>query len=100
MEKEEMAETPLQQGKMCYSSPIVAQEDAMTTATTAYRDQVLAELGSLPDEYLPFVLQLVRTFRESITLKPAAASFHRGWHEAQQGDTYPITTLWDDAGVE
>jgi hypothetical protein len=72
----------------------------MTTATTAYRDQVLAELDSLPDEYLPFVLQLVRTFRESITLKPAAASFRQGWHEAQQGDTYPITTLWDGIDVE
>jgi hypothetical protein len=44
----------------------------MTTATIAYRNQVLAELENLPDEYLPFVLQLVRAFRESLTLKPAA----------------------------
>jgi hypothetical protein len=72
----------------------------MTTATTPYRDQVLAELDSLPDEYLPFVLQLMRTFRESVTLKPAAASFRQGWHEAQQGNVYPVTTLWDDIDVE
>lgn len=65
----------------------------MATTTTPYRDQVLAELASLPDEYLPFILQLMRTFRESIMLKPAAASFRQGWHEAQQGDTYPVTTL-------
>ena len=72
----------------------------MTTATTPYRDQVLAELDSLPDEYLPFVLQLMRTFRESVTLKPAATSFRQGWHEAQQGNTYPVTTVWDDIDVE
>ena len=43
---------------------------------------VLAELEALPDEYLPFVLQVMRSFRESITLKPAEASFRQGWHEA------------------
>ena len=72
----------------------------MTTATSTYRDQVLAELETLPDEYLPFVLQLVRTFRESITLKPAPASFRQGWHEAQQGITYPVATLWNDIDAE
>lgn len=64
--------------------------------TTIYRNQVLAELEAVPEEYLPFVLQLMRTFRESITLKPAADSFRQGWHEAQQGEAVPITTLWDD----
>lgn len=66
-----------------------------TTTPTDYRDQVLAELDALPDEYLPFVVQLMRTFRESITLKPAAVSFRQGWDEAQRGITYPIATLWD-----
>jgi len=68
--------------------------------TTTYRDQVLAELDALPDEYLPFVLQVMRSFRESITLKPAAASFRQGWHEAQQGETFPVATLWDDIDAE
>lgn len=72
----------------------------MTAAATPYRAQVLAELDSLPEEYLPFALQLIRTFRESVTLKHAAASFSQGWHEAQQGDTYPVATLWDDIDVE
>jgi hypothetical protein len=72
----------------------------MTTAIPPYREQVLAELDALPDEYLPFVLQLVRTFRESIILKPAAASFRQGWHEAQQGITYPLATLWDDLDAD
>ena len=72
----------------------------MTTATTIYRNQVLAELEAVPEEYLPFVLQLMRTFRESIALKPAAESFRQGWHEAQQGETSPVVTLWDDIDAE
>lgn len=72
----------------------------MPTALPPYREQVLAELDAVPDEYLPFVLQLVRTFRDSIALKPAAASFRQGWHEAQQGVTYPLATLWDDIDAD
>lgn len=69
-------------------------------ATTPYRDQVLSELEELPDEYLPFVLQLMSSFRQSIALKPAQASFRQGWEEAQRGDTYPLSALWDDINVE
>ena len=65
------------------------------TVTTPYRKRVLAEIDALPDEYLPFVLQLVHTFRESISLKPAGASLRQGWTEAQQGVTYPIAELWN-----
>jgi hypothetical protein len=72
----------------------------MTTAITMYRDQVLAELEALPDEYLPFALQLMRAFRESVTLKPAADSFRQGWREAQRGETLPVETLWDDIDAE
>lgn len=72
----------------------------MSTATIAYRNQVLAELENLPDEYLPFILQLMRAFRESVTLKPAAESFRQGWREAQQGDVSPAATLWDDIDAE
>jgi len=67
---------------------------------TTYRAQVLAELDAMPEEYLPFVLQVMRSFRESIALKPAAASFRQGWREAQQGDTYPVSTLWDGIDAE
>ena len=72
----------------------------MITAATVYRDQVLAELETFPEEYLPFVLQLMRTFRESISLKSAEASFRQGWHEARQGNTFPVATLWDNIDVE
>ncbi len=70
----------------------------MTTAV--YRARVLAEIDALPDEYLPFVLQLVHTLRESVLLKPAAASLRQGWAEAQQELTYPIAQLWEDIDVE
>lgn len=65
--------------------------------TTLYREQVLAEIDTLPDEYLPFVLQLVHTLRESVSLKPvaAAASLRQGWAEARQSITYPVDALWD-----
>ena len=69
-------------------------------ATTKYRDQLLAELDVLPDEYLPFVFQIMRSFRESIALKPAVASFSQGWHEVQLGETYPVESLWDDINAE
>ncbi len=72
----------------------------MSTATITYRNQVLTELEALPDEYLPFILQLMRAFRESVTLKPAAESFRQGWREAQQGDVSPVATLWDDIDAE
>ena len=66
------------------------------TATTMYRERVLEEIDTLPDEYLPFIVQLVHTLRESVMLKPAAASLRQGWAEVQHGATYPITELWDD----
>ncbi len=45
--------------------------------TTLYRERVLAEIDTLPNEFLPFVLQLVHTLSESIALKPAAASLRQ-----------------------
>ncbi len=72
----------------------------MTTATKIYRDKVLAEIDELPVEYLPFLLQLMRAFRESVTLKPAGESFRQGWCEAQSGETYPVERLWDGIDAE
>lgn len=70
------------------------------TETTLYRERVLAEIDTLPDEYLPFVLRLVHTLRESIALKPAAASLRQGWSEARQGISYPVADLWDGIDAE
>lgn len=70
------------------------------TTPPAYRDQVLREVQALPEEYLPYLLQLIKTFRASVTLKPAAASFRQGWHEAQSGDLTPLAELWDGIDVD
>jgi hypothetical protein len=70
------------------------------TTTPAYREQLLREVQALPEEYLPYLLQLVQTFRDSVTLKPAADSFAQGWHEAQTGDTIPISQLWENIDAE
>jgi len=67
----------------------------MTAATKICRDKVIAEVDALPEEYLPLLLQMMRAFRESVTLKPATESFRQGWCEAQSGMTYPLEDLWD-----
>lgn len=69
-------------------------------ATTTYRQQVLTELDTVPDEYLPFVLQLLRSFHDTVLLKSAGESFRQGWQEAQREETYPVSTLWDDLNDE
>ena len=68
----------------------------MTIATKSCRDNVLLEIDALPAEYMPFLLQMMRVFRESVTLKPAGESFRQGWREAQNGMTSPVEKLWDD----
>ena len=68
----------------------------MSAPTSFYRDQVLAELEAVPDEDLPFLARLIRTFRESVQLKQADASLHQGWQETRRGETYPLATLWNE----
>jgi hypothetical protein len=76
------------------------EDRAMSSIVHEYRDQVLAEVEAVPTEYLPLLLQLMRTFRETIILKPAGASFQQGWQEAQQGQLMPIAELWGDIDTE
>jgi hypothetical protein len=57
---------------------------------------VLEEVEKIPVEYLPFLLEMMRAFRESITLKPAEESFRQGWQEALRGETRPVSELWED----
>jgi len=67
----------------------------MNATTKICRDKVLAEIDALPEEYLPFLLQMMRAFRESVTLKSPAESFRQGWCEAQSGMTSSVEDLWD-----
>jgi hypothetical protein len=54
----------------------------------------MREIKATPDEYLPALLNIIRLFRESITLKPAEDSFRQGWQEAMRGETMPVDELW------
>ncbi|MBI5473087.1 MAG: hypothetical protein HY961_12155 [Ignavibacteriae bacterium] len=68
----------------------------MPSSTSTYQRQLQRELKRLPKEYVPNLLQIVRLYRESVTLKPARESFSEGWKEALQGKTHPIAELWKD----
>jgi hypothetical protein len=53
------------------------------------------EIHQTPDEYLPTLLEIVRLFRETVTLKPAELSFRQGWEEAMNGELLPLDQLWE-----
>lgn len=67
----------------------------MPSIKSIYRKRVVAEVDAVPEEYLPLLLQMVRTYRESVDLKPAAESFQKGWREAQASETMPVKHLWE-----
>jgi len=48
------------------------EEGFMSVALSDQQRQLLAELEGLPDEYFPLLVQLIRAYRESVLLKPAA----------------------------
>ena len=72
----------------------------MATNIIKYREQVLEEIDKTPIEHLPYLLQIIRIFRESITLKSAEDSFKQGWTEALSGETKPVSELWEGIDAE
>ena len=62
---------------------------------SAYQEQFANEIKQIPEEYLPNLVQIVRIFRESISLRPVEDSFRQGWKEAIAGETRPVSELWD-----
>jgi hypothetical protein len=67
----------------------------MATKLITYEEQLAYEIEKLPGEYLPNLLQIVRLFRDSVTLKPAEDSFRQGWKESMAGETLPVSELWN-----
>ena len=65
------------------------------TVKITYRKQVLAEVEAIPPEFLPLLLQMIRVYRESVSLQPAAECFERGWQEAQACETIAVRRLWE-----
>lgn len=72
----------------------------MNTSVLTFEEQIVQEIRDTPREYWPNLLQLIRLFRESVTLKPAVASFRQGWQEALTGQTFPISELWEGIDAE
>ncbi len=68
----------------------------MIEPEATYRKRLLEEVEKIPIEYFPFLLNMMRAFRESVTLKTAEESFRQGWQEALQGEKRPVAELWDD----
>ncbi len=66
----------------------------MIQPDAVYRRRLLEEAEKIPVEYRPSLLDIVRTFRESVTLKTAEESFRQGWQEALRGETQPAVDLW------
>lgn len=66
----------------------------------AYKEQLQAEIEATPGEYLPALLAIVRVYRQSVALQPAADSFRQGWMEALSGQTLPLSELWQDIDAE
>jgi len=65
-----------------------------------YKQQLQAEIEATPGEYLPALLAIVRVYRRSVALMPAADSFRQGWQEALNGQTLPLSELWQGIDAE
>jgi hypothetical protein len=72
----------------------------MGTLQSDQQRLVLAELEGLPEEYFPFLMQMIRCYRESVLFQPAAESFRSGWAEAQEVETRPVDLLWEGIDAE
>ncbi len=72
----------------------------MAIKASVYKERLVREIKDTPEEYLPNLLQIVRLFRESVALKPAEASFRQGWKEAREGQTQPVSKLWEGIDAE
>ena len=51
-------------------------------------------------EYLPILLRIVKSYRESMTLNTAEESFRQAWKEILSGEIYPVSRLWDGIDTE
>ncbi len=72
----------------------------MSIPISSYQSQIIHEIENMPIEYLPNLLKIIQLFKESVTLKLAEESFKNGWQEAIEGDTHPISELWEDIDAE
>ncbi len=64
--------------------------------TSPYLTELEHEIHQVPAEFLPLLLSIVKSYRQSLQLMPAEDSFKQGWQEAKQGEISPLAELWRD----
>lgn len=64
--------------------------------TSLYLAELEKEIHQVPVEFLPLLLSIVKSYRQSLQLMPAEDSFKQGWEDAKQGDVSPLADLWKD----
>lgn len=72
----------------------------MATATSTLRRQVQHELDQIPSQHFPSLLKMLRDFRESVSVPSAEECFQQAWKEALNGQTRPISELWERLDAE
>lgn len=68
----------------------------MAFKSSVYEKKLVHEIKDIPQEYLPNLLRIVQSYRESVTLKPADESFRQGFSEVLKGETKSLSELWTD----
>jgi len=58
------------------------------------------EIDQTPREYLGALLNIVHTFRESVSLPEPQVSIEQGLKELMVGETHDVSTLWNDINAE
>ncbi|PCJ56249.1 MAG: hypothetical protein COA79_19555 [Planctomycetota bacterium] len=65
-------------------------------SVTDYAQALHQEIDQTPKEYLEALLNIVHTFRESVSLPLPVDSVEQALKETLSGETYDISTLWND----
>lgn len=68
----------------------------MTEFPMIYKEKLQREIEATPEEYWPALLNIIRSYRQSVTLNPADVSFRQGWQEAMNEELLPLSELWED----
>ncbi len=60
--------------------------------TTQCLQQLEHEIQEIPEEFLPKLIAMVKSYRETLHIEE---SFKQSWKEIKKGEIYPIEQLWD-----
>ncbi len=74
--------------------------EAQSPSNTNFEKAVIKEVRATPEMHRAALLEIIRLFRQSVTLPPAEVSFRQGWQEAMLGETKPVYNLWEDIDAE